>query len=82
MPVQIAEAAMSPTQLAAVAAYTERLQRQMTAIEIAVIAEERAAIDKHIERHQAWLAERSADVARRDTPYRRWLANRVEAAAP
>ena len=54
----------------------------MTAIEIAVIAEERAAIDKHIERHQAWLAERSADVARRDTPYRRWLANRVEAAAP
>ena len=49
MPVQIAEAAMSPTQLAAVAAYTERLQRQMTAIEIAVIADERAAIDKHIE---------------------------------
>ncbi len=82
MPVQIAEAAMSPNQLAAVADYEQRLQRPMTAVETAAIAEERAVIDKRAARHAAWLAERSADVARRDTPYRRWLANRVEAAAP
>jgi hypothetical protein len=69
---------MTPAQLAAIAAYERRLQRPMTAIETACIAEQQAVRDKHAVRHAACLADRNSDIARRDTPWRRWLADRVE----
>jgi hypothetical protein len=57
------EARMSPNQLAAIADYEMRLQRPMTPVETAAIAEERATIDKRAARHQAWLADRARHAA-------------------